>query len=130
MDVGSLLLLVALLVVCALFVARPLLGEEDELLDPELADLQTEHQRVLEALLELDADWELGKVPEDIYLPQRQQLLAEGAAALRALEQIDVDELPGGIQDAGQDELEAMIAAYRKQQGKPGARRKGTRGKR
>lgn len=130
MDVGSLLLLVALLVVCALFVARPLLGEEDELLDPQHANLQAEHQRVLEALLELDADWELGKVPEDVYRPQRQQLLAEGAAVLRALEQIDVDQPSGDMQDASQDELEAMIATYRKQQTRKGARGKGARGKR
>ncbi|MCW5874286.1 MAG: hypothetical protein KIS88_06530 [Anaerolineales bacterium] len=132
MDVGSLLLFLALLVVCALYVARPLLSEVDEDFNPELANLQAEHARVLEALLELDADWELGKVPEDIYRPQRQQLLAEGAAVLRALEKVDVHAKPSAAQDAAPDELEALIAAYRKQAkkaAKPRAAKKGGRKK-
>ncbi|UYN91761.1 MAG: hypothetical protein KIT70_10435 [Anaerolineales bacterium] len=121
MDVGSLLLFVALLVLCGLYVARPLLAEPDEDLNPELANLQAERQRVLEALLELDADWEMGKVPEEIYQPQRQQLLAEGAAALRALEKADLEQ-PDQV-DTERDELEAMITAYRKSN-KKGAQRK------
>ncbi len=122
MDVGSLLLFVALLVLCGLYVARPLLAAVEEDTDPHLANLQAEHQRVLDALLELDADWEMGKVPEEIYQPQRQQLLAEGAAALRALEKADV-EAPAARSEQ-HDELENMIAAYKKKQGKKGARRK------
>lgn len=128
MDLGSLLLFIALLVICALYVARPLLSEADEDISPELANLQAEHARVLEALLELDADWELGKVPEEIYQPQRQQLLAEGAAVLRALEKVDVDTLPAASQPADADELEAMIASYRKQAkktAKPAAKKGG-----
>lgn len=127
MDLGSLLLFIALLVVCALYVARPLLSEADEEINPELANLQAEHARVLEALLELDADWELGKVPEEIYHPQRQQLLAEGTAVLRALEKVDVHAPDLPYSDAP-DELEAMIAAYSKQSkrtvSKKGARKK------
>ncbi|QYK51943.1 MAG: hypothetical protein KF701_05455 [Anaerolineales bacterium] len=123
MDVGSLLLFVALLVLCGLYVARPLLAGAEEDTDPHLANLHAEHRRVLDALLELDADWEMGKVPEEIYHPQRQQLLAEGAAALRALEKVDVD-LPAAPSDE-RDELEAMIAAYKKKDSKKGARQKG-----
>lgn len=127
MDLGSLLLFVALLVVCGLYVARPLLADADEDLNPQLANLQAEHQRVLDALLELDADWELGKVPEEIYHPQRRQLLAEGAAALRALEKANV-ELPASAKPE-RDELEAMIATYKNKQSKKSAPRKGARRK-
>lgn len=123
MDLGSLLLFVALLVICGLYVTRPLLADPDEDLNPELANLQAERQRVLEALLELDADWEMGKVPEEIYQPQRQQLLAEGAATLRALEKADLEQ-PAPVHTE-RDELEIMIAAYKKDQDKKGARRKG-----
>lgn len=89
MDLASGLLFLALLLLVALFVARPLLQETEQLDEHnEAADsLAAERERVLDALAELDADWELGKVPEDIYRGQRQQLVAEGAAALRQLEQ-------------------------------------------
>ncbi|MBX3005880.1 MAG: hypothetical protein KF821_08675 [Anaerolineales bacterium] len=121
MDIGSLFLLLALLVLAGLFVARPLIVESDAALDPALADLQAEHQRVLDALLELDGDWDLGKVPEEIYRPQRQQLLAEGAAALRAIERLPLEEAAPASAEA--DELEAIIAAYKQTQRKQGKRK-------
>lgn len=122
MGIGSLLLFVALLVLSGLYVARPLLTGTEEEIDPHLANLQAEHRRVLDTLLELDADWEMGKVPEEIYRPQRQQLLAEGAAVLRALEKADVDVPASRNQE--HDELETMIAAYKRKQGRKAARRK------
>lgn len=113
MELGSLLLFLALLVLSGLYVARPLLSAAEEETDPHLANLQAEHQRVLDALLELDADWEMGKVPEEVYHSQRRQLLAEGAAALRSLEKADV--AAPAAREEQPDDLEAMIAAYKKQ---------------
>jgi hypothetical protein len=111
MDLGSLLLLLALLLLAALFVARPLLQpEDDEAGEPASSSLQAERERILDALAELDADWELGKVPEEIYRSQRQQLVAEGAAVLQALEA----SVPiAGRQELSDAKLDALIAAHK-----------------
>jgi hypothetical protein len=92
MDIGALFLLLALLLLVALFVARPFLepraaaGAQDDLL---ASPLLTERDRVLTALQELDFDHTLGKIPAEEYPAQRASLLQHGADILRQL-----DELP------------------------------------
>ena len=119
MAIGSLLIFLALLVLVALFVARPLLEstEEDSALDTEASQWLAERERVLDALAELDADWKLGKVPPDIYAEQRELLLAKGAMALKKLEQI---QKPGRrlaqqkkAKKKPSDDLERLIAAHK-----------------
>lgn len=132
MDIGSLLLLLALAIVVIAFIASPLqekqsrkaVGEEDI----ELSQLLAERERVLEALAELDLDNEMGKVPDDLYPVQREALLKRGADVLRLLD----DRMPSvngssgdetdraaqmeraaSIRRAQDDPLEAMIAARR-----------------
>jgi hypothetical protein len=116
MDLGSLLLLLALLVLAALFVARPLLQPEDDAAsEPAASSLLAERERILDAIAELDADWELGKIPEENYRPQREQLVAEGAAVLQALEASAPAERSEELSDA---KLETMIAAHKAKQKK------------
>lgn len=117
MGIASLFLFLALLVLVALFVARPLLqsgSATEDALDEKASWLEAEYERVLDALAELDTDWELGKVPEDIYRPQREQLVVKGAAALRALEKAGViteKEMTHAANELSDTKLEAMIAA-------------------
>jgi len=119
MGIASLFLFLALLVLVALFVARPFMqaGNAAEFdLDEKGSSLEAEYERVLDGLAELDADWELGKVPADIYHPQRQQLVAQGAAALKALEKAGVITEKEAIHAAielSDTKLEAMIAAHK-----------------
>ena len=90
MDFGSLLLLLALVIIVAAFVASPLrhapkreaVGEDDI----ELSQLLAERERVLDALAELDFDAEMGKVPDDLYPLQREALLKRGVAVLQLLD--------------------------------------------
>lgn len=118
MAIGSLLIFLALLVLVALIVARPLyLTEEDAFLDSESSQWLAERERVLDALAELDADWTMGKVPKDIYAEQRGLLLAKGAIALEELEKAGK---PASGQVAQKkvkkktgDDLDALIAAYK-----------------
>lgn len=119
MAIGSLLLFLALLILVALFVARPLLEENgaDRSDEDASAPWIAERERVLDALAELDADWQLGKVPEDAYKQQRQQLLAKGAAALAQLDKIAARQPLKRKVDAG-DDLEALIAAYKRKKTK------------
>lgn len=120
MGITSLLLFLALLVLVALFVARPFLvtATDEDSLDETASRLEAEYERVLDALAELDADWALGKVPEDIYRAQRAQLVAQGAAALKSLEKegvVSEKEVRLPSNELSDTKLEALIAARKKQ---------------
>ncbi len=130
MDFGSLLLLLALIVIVAAFVASPFrhapkreaVGEDDI----ELSQLLAERERVLDALAELDFDAEMGKVPDDLYPIQREALLKRGADVLRLLdarmEEKESDEAEraarmeraASIRAKEDDPLEALISSRRK----------------
>ena len=96
MDIGSILLLLALLVLIGLFIARPLIDREAVVVSPEedqqeheISTLLAERDRILTALHELDFDHALGKIPEQEYPPQRALLLLQGADVLRKLDEYD-----------------------------------------
>ena len=93
MDIGSILFLLALLILIGLFIARPLFdrdapsnAHEDDQTEHEVSTLLAEQDRVLNALQELDFDHALGKIPEDEYPAQRSLLLQRGADVLRQLD--------------------------------------------
>lgn len=115
MALGSLLVFLALLIVVALIVARPLGEIEDDDEFEAASPWIAERERVLEALAELDADWQLGKVPADIYKSQRAALLAKGATALKYLES---SAKPARKTRAAKDPLEAEIAAHKRKRRK------------
>ncbi|MBN2547808.1 MAG: zinc ribbon domain-containing protein [Anaerolineales bacterium] len=117
MDIGSLFLIVALLILVALFISRPLFERlttapggtpsQDEL---GISPLLAERDRLLEALHELDFDHALGKIPVEDYPAQRAQLLSKGADILRRLDAVQ----PRVLQETiAEDRLEAAIAARR-----------------
>lgn len=108
MDVGTILLLLALVILTAGFIFRPFREDDPEVWeeDIELSELLSERERILDALVELDFDNELGKVPEEIYLPQRKFLLATGAEVIKKLE----EEYQA---DAADLEIEAQVSSRR-----------------
>jgi hypothetical protein len=142
MDIGSILLLLALFILVALFVSRPFFEHKTIIVSSEERDLSTllaERDRILDALEEIDADFSMGKIPEDEYPAQRSQLLQKGADILRRLDS-QYPQLKGGrpalaragshpksspppaeVKPAGKenyspdDELEAMIASKRRE---------------
>ena len=93
MDPSSILIILVLVLLTATFIARPLI-ERKSICEPEedrrLSTLQTERDRVLDALQELDMDHGMGKVHVDDYQMQRQVLLARGANILKAMDGLDV----------------------------------------
>ncbi|GAB4580245.1 MAG: hypothetical protein Fur0022_29840 [Anaerolineales bacterium] len=112
MDLGSLFLLIALFILVAAFVIRPIIehhavevSEQEQALSTWLA----RQDRVLDALQELDFDYKLGKIPEADYPAQRTMLLQQGAEILKQLDALQ----PRRHQPA--DALEAAIAARRAQ---------------
>jgi hypothetical protein len=115
MELGSLFVIFALLILVGLFVSRPFFEkqpvQESAGVDPtdhELSSLMAERDRVLNALQELDFDAALGKIPEEDYPPQREALLKQGVVILRRIDELQ----PQGSQTQNAEErLHAAVAA-------------------
>jgi hypothetical protein len=97
MDIGSLFLLLALLLLVSIYIARPLLDREAVVIsaernhtEHEISTLLAERDRVLASLQELDFDYALGKISESDYPSQRTHLLQRGADILRQLDEYEV----------------------------------------
>jgi hypothetical protein len=90
MDIGSIFLGIALVLVVAFIVARPLLeGASVRDRQPGPADnLRSEHERVLTQLRDLDFDHATGKILDEDYAAQRALLVAQGVAVLKQLDQL------------------------------------------
>ena len=122
MDLAAILFLVALLLLVSLFLLTPLMNrrprhatEETQ----EVSSLLAERERLLNALQELDFDFQLGKIPEEDYPEQRADLVRRGAEILQKLDLLGASRPrvqratgeDGGLSD---DEIESMLAARRK----------------
>jgi hypothetical protein len=128
--IGSLLLVLAVALVVAIFVMQPFLrrqaeaqriGEADEnsaakALDHQRSTLLAERDQVLTALQELDFDHALGKVPEENYVEQRALLLKKGADALRRLDEMSATAAQSAsarLDQSVEERIEAAVAARR-----------------
>jgi hypothetical protein len=123
--IGSLLLVLAVAVVVAIFVTQPFLRRqtaalengdnsgisEEKTLDHQRSTLLAERDQVLTALQELDFDHTLGKVPEEDYQEQRGLLLRKGADALRQLDEMNSSTTV--LEQSVEDRIEAAVAARR-----------------
>ena len=112
MDIGSIFLILALLIPVVLYISRPLFDRRVTAVTPSVHDISTllaERDQVIATLQELDDDYNLGKIPAEIYPAQRQTLLQNGAEILR---QIDAFQ-PASNGGTAEDRLEAAIVARR-----------------
>lgn len=121
MDLGSVMLILALALGVGLFVSLPFTSHkatEKLVADQKTADdldhqrstLLAEHDRVLTALQELEFDQALGKIPAEDYPVQRAVLMKSGAEVLRQLDTLQ-PEKTNGI--SVEDRLEAEVASRR-----------------
>jgi len=113
MDIGAILLFLAVLVVTVLFIARPFLEKRQPAVAAgghELSALLAERDSIITALQELDFDNSLGKIPAEDYPQQRAVLLQHGAEVLRKIDRLSPKTAPSG--DA-EKRIEAAIAARR-----------------
>ena len=116
MDIGALFILLALLILVAMYLAQPYMEKRAKFVSAEeleLSALLAKRDDAINALKELEFDNTLGKVPAEDYPIQRAELMKKGADVLR---QIDVHQA-GGAGDAPatnlDDDLESLIAARR-----------------
>lgn len=118
MDLGSILLILALAAMVVAYVARPLLEDHSQGVSERehtLSALMAERERLLEALLELDFDHTLGKIPVDVYPEQRQNLVERSARVLHQLDELLPETSP--LTSESDDPLEALIAQRRAKRG-------------
>jgi zinc-ribbon domain len=90
MDLGAIFLLLGVLVIVGVFVAQPFTTHwrARAQRSQEMSALLAERERTLTALLELDADNAIGKIPGKEYSSQRASLVRKGADILRRLDEI------------------------------------------
>ncbi len=118
MDIGAILILLAVGLLTALFVAQPFLMGQNSLRsiskisepNQEISSLMAERDRLIGALQELDFDHTLGKIPAADYPGTRAGLLQHAADVLRKLDELQPQAASG--EDA-ENRVEAVIAARR-----------------
>jgi hypothetical protein len=110
MTIGSILLGVALLILVVLFLARPFVQRptSPHLPRTKRQRLLAQKEAALTEIMALEFDYETGKIPAELYQPQRATMVAEAAALLQEL-----DALPPT--DRIDAEIEAAIAQMRGQ---------------
>jgi hypothetical protein len=90
MTTGSILLGFALLILVVLFLAQPFLRAPERESGRSRSDarqaLLAQKEAILAQIRSLDFDHETGKMPDEVYQPQRAQLVAAAAAVLQQAE--------------------------------------------
>lgn len=118
MDIGSVLIGMALLIGVAFFVLQPFL-EQRTLREKQVSEaeaLMAERESLLIALRDLDFDHATGKITTEDYTPQRAELVARGVAVLKRL-----DALGASAPASLDDEIEQAIARRRARRADPKA---------
>lgn len=116
MDIGSLLIGLALTIAVAAYIIRPIVqggGERVTEVDHRLSELQAERDRVLSRIQELDMDFAMGKILEQNYRSQRDELVRYGAGILRELDSLAGLETAPAEAGSLDDEIESAVARLR-----------------
>lgn len=116
MDLGSILLSLALFLLVAAFIARPLLDRASTANTSAAPadDLIAQREAILIELRDLDFDHETGKVSDDDYTTQRARLVAKGVEILKALAAVSKTGQAFSAPASLDDEIENAVAARRK----------------
>ena len=112
MDIGSIFLILALLILVVIFIGRPFFERSIARVTHSERDLSTllaNHDQMVATIQELDDDYNLGKIPAEIYPAQRLTLLQTGADLLRQIDAYQIASTPL----TAEDRLEAAILARR-----------------
>ena len=120
MDLGSLFLVLAVILLVGVFVSRPLYQRDAnkrlietasavEDAERQRSALMAERDRIILALQDLEFDQVLGKIPPEDYPAQRAALVQSGADILRQLDALGTQ----AQSDSAEDRVEAAVAARR-----------------
>ena len=116
MDIGSIFIILAILIIIVAYIARPLVENRGFAVteaDRRYSRLQARRDQVLTILQELDMDHSMGKIPQEDYDAQRAILVARGASVLKEMDQFrkpgKASRLTNGSKDVATSQLEAQI---------------------
>jgi hypothetical protein len=116
MDIGSILVILAILIIIVAYIARPLVENRGFAItdaDRRYSTLLAQRDQVLTILQELDMDHSMGKVPQEDYQAQRTILVARGASVLKEMDHLrgpgKATLLTNGSKDVATSQLEAQI---------------------
>lgn len=120
MDISALIIVLALALVVAAYMARPLLqgspqaaGEAEQ----QLSVLEAERDRILAALQELELDFKMGKILAEDYQASRAEWMAQGVRVLKQIDRLPTHQSPeaeSALPAADMErELEAAVARLR-----------------
>ncbi|HMK08244.1 MAG TPA: zinc ribbon domain-containing protein [Anaerolineales bacterium] len=115
MELASLLVVLALAVIAAVFIARPLVegrAREPSAAERRLSALRAEQDQILALLHELDMDYAMGKIEPGDYEAQRSARMSQGAALLREIDSLEKEAAAAGPPPTAAD-LEASVAELR-----------------
>ncbi len=114
MEIGSILILLSIFVLAGFIILRPLLEKQAIAISEDeqaYSTLMAERDRILEALEELEFDYNLGKIPDADFPRRRAVLYQQGAEILKQLDDYE-SRMPRRV--SPQDDLiEAAIQARR-----------------
>ena len=122
MDLGSILILIGLTSLVAVFIVRPLAERRSSLVTPEehqLSALQAERDKILAMIREIEMDHAMGKIRPEDFESQRAALVARGSGVLREIDSrggapaipTTVDELDAAIEAAVVSRRAPAVAA-------------------
>lgn len=116
MELGAFFLVLAVALIVVLYVGQPLLdrrGRRTTAEAHETSALMAERDRVVNALQELDFDFNLNKIPAEDYPVQRAELLKKGADILKQLDDLTPNSHRSSSAGAAADRIESAVAARR-----------------
>ncbi len=130
MDIGSILVIIAIMLLVALYISQPFFEREvtasNE--ESEYSHLLEERERLLGRIEELDFDYELGKILESDYQRARRNLVKKTALILQKFDEMEKgnaimkmspteEDIKRSPPRTEVDEIESLIAARRRELG-------------
>ncbi len=130
MDIGSILILLAVLLLVALFLSQPFF-EQGKMATNTTSDyfnLVAERERLLDQIQELDFDYDLNKISDKDYRRARKPLIQKAANIMREIDTIEAEKgiektppseevLRRSPRKTEQDDIEALITSRRRKLG-------------
>ncbi len=109
MDIGAVFILLALVILVAMYLAQPYMERRGKIISAEelaLSALFAERDHAIDTLKELEFDYSLGKIPAEDYDGQRVDLMQKGAEVLRKIDEFKAEDIP-------EDKVETAISSRR-----------------
>lgn len=130
MDIGSIFVLIAIMLLVALYISQPFFEREGTASNEEreYSHLLEERERLLGRIEELDFDYDLGKISESDYQGARRNLVKKAALILEKFDAMEKgkammkttpteEDIKRSPPKSEVDDVESLIAARRRELG-------------